>query len=642
MLSVYLLGILFFTAFRLLLIFYNWDYALEIPANLRVSVLFTSFIYGFRFDSVISGYILILPFIILSLFSFFRKSFLLPNRISLIIIISFYAIAFAVESANIPYFKYFFENINSVIFNWAGDYSFTLSMIGKDFNMLLFVFLFVAVLILFSYLVFKLYRISIRKNDHYSISNFKYYFVRGFLFVFFFLVIILAIRGRIEEKSPIRIGTAYFSEYSFANQLGLNPVYTLLASIVEDKKLASEKLHLLDDQAALRNTQTYFNITEDIPPTPISRIASPTEEPTGKNMVLVIMESMASIRIKHFGNANNLTPTMDALINKSVSFDRFFTAGMHTYCGVYATLFSYPTIWNKHPMKPSIIPNLHSIIRELKLNDYHTYFFVAHDDQFDNMGGFLYANGFEKVFGQTDYPSEWILSTLGVPDHILFDEAIRILNERKDDKPFFVSILTASNHDPKIIPEEIDFTPTAEKEDEKIVQYCDWSIKHFLEEASKNNWYSNTIFVFVADHGRSISQPYDMPISFFQSPFIIYNPQDTTNIVQYENFACQLDVMPTIAGLLNISYTNSTLGIDVLKETRPYVYFSNDNFLGVIGSNLFLIESKAGKLGLYDYKSQSVHNLIEQFPEVADSMKTYSHSMQQTSQFIIDNYSILK
>lgn len=638
-LGVYLLGILFFTFFRVLLLIVNWDYALEIPAGSRLTILLTSFYYGFRFDTVISGYILLLPFLILSIFSFFRKQFSFPYKIALPIFFLLYFIAFFITASNIPYFKYFFANITSVVFNWMEDVRFTISMVVQDFGMLIYFFLFLVLYSLFVYLLLKIYRKIILTNTTPGNSYLKFYLARTGLFVVFTLLIFLAIRGRVEEKSPIRIGTAYFSEYSFANQLGLNPVFTLLASAVEDSKLQSERIDLFEENSALENCKKYFNVPEEAFPSPISRVVIPEGKPTGKNVVLVIMESMAAVRMNCFGNNTNLTPTLDSLSKISIMFKNFYTAGIHTYNGVYSTLFSYPTIWNKHPMKPSIIPHIPSIVDELKKNNYHTYFFVAHDDQFDNMGGFLYANGFEKIFSERDYPSEWILSTLGVPDHILFDETIRILNERRDNNPFFAALLTASNHDPKIIPDGINFTPTAKEEDEKLVQYCDWSVKHFLDEASKYEWYNNTIFVFIADHGRSVKQPYDVPISFFHSPFIIFSPSGEIKTRQIDKLAAQIDVMPTIAGLLRIPYTNSTMGIDALNENRPFVYFSSDNSIGVLSKKLFLIEKRDGSYSLFDYKTQGLENLVPAYPETVDSMITYTHSMLQTSEHIIEKYS---
>lgn len=639
LLSVYGTGILFFTLFRIILLIVNWQYAEELPVDSRISLLLTSFWYGFRFDSVISGYILILPFIILSIFSFFKINYTLPYLLSLFLIIPLYITAFIVTSINIPYFKYYFANTTSVILNWMSDFSFIVRMIAGDLFMVGFVILFLLLSLLFVYIILKFYRKIKTVVENTNKLSVLFFVKRLFLFIFFFLLIFLAIRGRVEEKSPIRVGTAYFSEYSFANQLGLNPVFTLLTSLLEDSKLKEQRINFIDNQIAVENCRKSFGIEKVIEPTPISRKIVPKGEGLKQNVIVVIMEAMAAVRMNRYGNNSNLTPVLDSLAENSITFDNFFTSGIHTYNGIYSTLFSFPTILNRHPMKPAVIPRIHTIVSEFKKNDYRNYFFVAHDDQFDNAAGFLYENGFEKNYCERDYPLEWILSTLGVPDHILFEETVKILNRKKDDKPFFAAILTASNHDPKIIPSGINFTPTASSLEEQLVQYCDWSIKHLLEEASQSDWYENTIFVFLADHGRSTIQPYDIPLSFFHSPLIIFSERIKEEPMQYDKLAMQIDVMPTIIGMLNLPYTNSTLGIDLLLENRNYAYFADDNNIGVLSDRFFLIKNRDGGIKLHEYKTRSVKNFAGDFPEVVDSMLTYTHSMLQSTQYIIENYS---
>lgn len=639
LLSVYGTGILFFTLFRIILLIVNWQYAEELPVDSRISLLLTSFWYGFRFDSVISGYILILPFIILSIFSFFKINYTLPYLLSLFLIIPLYITAFIVTSINIPYFKYYFANTTSVILNWMSDFSFIVRMIAGDLFMVGFVILFLLLSLLFVYIILKFYRNIKTVVENTNKLSVLFFVKRLFLFIFFFLLIFLAIRGRVEEKSPIRVGTAYFSEYSFANQLGLNPVFTLLTSLLEDSKLKEQRINFIDNQIAVENCRKSFGIEKVIEPTPISRKIVPKGEGLKQNVIVVIMEAMAAVRMNRYGNNSNLTPVLDSLAENSITFDNFFTSGIHTYNGIYSTLFSFPTILNRHPMKPAVIPRIHTIVSEFKKNDYRNYFFVAHDDQFDNAAGFLYENGFEKNYCERDYPLEWILSTLGVPDHILFEETVKILNRKKDDKPFFAAILTASNHDPKIIPSGINFTPTASSLEEQLVQYCDWSIKHLLEEASQSDWYENTIFVFLADHGRSTIQPYDIPLSFFHSPLIIFSERIKEEPMQYDKLAMQIDVMPTIIGMLNLPYTNSTLGIDLLLENRNYAYFADDNNIGVLSDRFFLIKNRDGGIKLHEYKTRSVKNFAGDFPEVVDSMLTYTHSMLQSTQYIIENYS---
>src|SRR5690606_16694395 len=97
------------------------------------------------------------------------------------------------------------------------------------------------------------------------------------------------IRGRFEHKSPIRVGTAYFSNNPLINQMGLNPNFTFIKSIEERSKLAKKQLNLMDKTEAQEFVRQEFE-----------RMKSDTIKSrevaldTKTNIVVVMMESMGS------------------------------------------------------------------------------------------------------------------------------------------------------------------------------------------------------------------------------------------------------------------------------------------------------------------------------------------------------------
>jgi len=239
---------------------------------------------------------------------------------------------------------------------------------------------------------------------------------------------------------------------------------------------------------------------------------------------------------------------------------------------------------------------------------------------------------------QKDYPRSEVESTLGIPDHLLFKHSISYLNElSKSGKPFFATLLTSSDHDPKIIPEGISFKPHFKDISKYIVEYADWSIQYFLDLASKESWYENTLFVFVADHGAKIkSSIYDVPLDYHHTPLIFYFPPKIIPR-KSENLAGQIDIFPTIMGLLNFSYINNTFGIDLNKEKREFIYFCIDDNIGCIDNEFLYIYRRKGKESLYNYRENSAVDLINQLSEKADSMRTYCFSAMQTAEWQIKN-----
>jgi phosphoglycerol transferase MdoB-like AlkP superfamily enzyme len=97
------------------------------------------------------------------------------------------------------------------------------------------------------------------------------------------------------------------------------------------------------------------------------------------------------------------------------------------------------------------------------------------------------------------------------------------------------------------------------------VKYTDFAMKKFFEMAEKQPWFSNnTVFVILADHCASSAGKTELPVDKYRIPAMIYSP----GFVQpqhYTNLMSQIDIMPTVFGLLNFSYESKFYGQDVLK-----------------------------------------------------------------------------
>jgi phosphoglycerol transferase MdoB-like AlkP superfamily enzyme len=122
----------------------------------------------------------------------------------------------------------------------------------------------------------------------------------------------------------------------------------------------------------------------------------------------------------------------------------------------------------------------------LKSHNYTNLFFTTHDGQFDNYAGFLYNNNFHKIYDIKDYPTSEVVSDMGVPDDFMFRFSIPIYNELfQKNTPFFSVMFTGSDHLPYNIPSY--FKPKNSHIKEQIVEYADWSLRQFMEEAKKQD-----------------------------------------------------------------------------------------------------------------------------------------------------------
>lgn len=618
----YLTVICFFFLFRLVILPLNLEAFLQILNEKGGFLLILkAFVMGFRFDTVIACYILapvLLSFITAYFFDIKNKIFYKTAHYFITVLFS---VCFIISMIDIPYFRFFFNRFTVQGLAWMDSSPvFVFKMIFQEPSHLIALLGLILIIAFYFFIMKKIYRCWLKSCFEKGKTHNKP-IINIFVFVLLAGLCFLGIRGRLEQKSPIRVGTAYFSNNPLINQMGLNPTFTLIKSIEEKSKNKSKELHLIDKSEAQAFVKEEFRRMRQHP---IGERKYQFDNKT--NVILVIMESMGSCYIGHFGNGN-LTPNLDDLLDKSVSYENVYTAGIHTYNGVYSTLFGQPALMDIHSMQRTIIPEMTGgLPGTFKKKGYETYYFTTHDEQFDNIGGFLAANGVEEIIAQQDYPSVEIKSTLGVPDHIMFNKVIDELNQRETKEPFFAAILTGSNHMPYILPENISLKIRSKDIKSKMIEYSDWAIGKFIHDAQKCDWFDNTLFVFVADHGAVKGTPlFEVPLSYHHAPLFFYAPKKLPP-TRVNNLGLQLDIPALISSYFGID-NEGTLGIPFDIYPRKYVYFSADDKLGVLDEEYFYIWNRNGKEYLYKYKTKDKTNYLDLFPDKAKEMKKYAFSM---------------
>jgi phosphoglycerol transferase MdoB-like AlkP superfamily enzyme len=589
---------------------------------------------GIRFDIVIAGYIILLPFLILTAIQFIKSKSAISRTLTAftkIYLILIFSLTFIVCAADIPYFNQFFSRFSISAFQWVDSPVFVIKMIFQEPLYWIIIIPLIALIFIFIKLINRFF-----KTFKSALQSINFYVLIG-LSILMTGLIFLGIRGRIEQKSPIRIGTAYFGNNPFLNQLGLNPNFTLIRSYLDSKKEENKSISLIDNDLAISNIQSYLNITQINTDYPLVRkVDYDTIAEPKYNVILIIMESMSAAKMSRHGNPDNLTPFLDSISNCGYYFENAFTNGIHTRNGVFSTLFSFPAIFRQHPMKESSMQRYNGIYSTLLDKGYSTIYFTTHDGQFDNVEGFLKANGCQRVISKADYPSNMIKTTLGVPDDYMFEFSIPILNQLNGkNQPFFATFLTASDHGPYYIPDY--FAPKSSETKKQIVEYADFSLRRFIQMAKSEAWFDNTIFVFIADHGSPMDNLYEMSIAYHHTPLLFYAPDIITDHKIYDKPASQMDVFPSIMGLLQLSYYNNTLGIDLFRETRKYALINANDKFGVIDKNWFLIGDISNNRKLYRYGEKDRQDYANELKSTASEMDLYARSFLQGYQHVKNN-----
>ena len=289
-------------------------------------------------------------------------------------------------------------------------------------------------------------------------------------------------------------------------------------------------------------------------------------EPLKKNVVLVSVESLSADFLTRYGNADGITPHLDSILEKSLVFDRLFATGNRTVRGLEALTLCIPPSAGESLIKRPDCSGYRSVGDIFRENGYSTTFYYGGDSYFDNMGAFFGACGYtirdKKTYdaGKISFSNIW-----GTADEDSYREAMEDFDRLwEEGKPFFAHIMTISNHRPYTYPEErIDYQPAMSRQ--AAVKYTDWALGQFLQDASRHPWFSETVFVVVADHCASSAGKTSLPVSCYHIPAFVYAP-GFVEAGTVNKICSQIDLMPTVMALLNFSYQAPFYGLNVLEE----------------------------------------------------------------------------
>lgn len=635
LLLVHLTALFSQSILRILLYLFNLHQVADIED--KGSLLFQALLKGIQFDNVISCYIIALPLVLLSIAALINRLSPLLVKFTNVYFLFIYFFVFAISMSNIPYFSYYFTYIGVSVLNWAASgetYGMILTESSYYIFFLIFIILYIAFYFACSFIGRKaVHEIKTSKPQKFSVKIFFKYFTGCLLL---WGLCFIGIRGTLRIY-PIRIGNAYFSDSPFFNQLGINPVFYLIKSSSSKQKSQTKIDTLINEKDAIQFTQNKLGINNPNETFPLSREVQFEQDTVKPNIVIVLMESFSSNYLELKYKDEPLTPNIHKLIKSSYYFPNFYSAGVHTNNGIAATLYGYPPIFDKKMMnsEPDYFDGLPT---SLKTYGYQNTFFVTSNPQYDNMNSFLHTNGIKQIYSLYDYPSEKSVNQFGVQDDYLFEFGIDKLNEMaQSDRPFFTTFLTVSNHPPYHIPEK--FKEYELDDSFRIVAFADYAIGQFIEEASKQEWYKNTIFVFLGDHGKIFGeQPYDMSLSYNHVPLIIHSPLFEDAPKEIDVLGGQVDVYPTIMGMLKLNYTNNSMGIDLMREKREYMFFVSDSHLGCVDKDLFYCyNAQAQTEFLYNYRNGSNKNIFSENEDKAAEMRKYAASMMATGIYMIEN-----
>ncbi len=569
------------------------------PTSIGISELLPSFWLGLKYDLRWIA-ILLLPIILLSLYPKFspfysersKRRWTLYLAIITLLVLFFYG-------ADFGQFAYINARLNADALLFAGEKE-GLKMVWETYPVIwILVGLFGAVMMM--NWMFKKTHVDIEEKN---INKHKFSFRRIWHLVGV-LISAWFVYGFLTWK-PLDFNRAFIKlNDEFKSNLALNPFQNFFATLKERnpeynlsnvKEYSSSIANFLQDSSAIYAN----NYKRIIPP-------SSTSIETQPNVILVLCESFSMYKSSMCGNPLNSTPYFNELCKNGIFFNRCFSPSFGTARGLFATVTGTPDVLQSDFASKNITTsNQRTIINDFV--GYEKYYFIGGRSEFNNFKGLISNIDGVHIYDDGKYQSPKI-NVWGISDKNLFLEANTVLKQQQ--KPFFAIIQTADNHRPFKIPDEdkqnclvrnvaadsLKKYGFGSQDEFNAFAYTDFTFETFIETAKKEPYFQNTIFVFIGDHGIEGNADALYPKAWTEQrlsdehiPFLIYAP----HLLQpklHTNTVSQIDVLPTIASLVQQPFTNSTLGRNVLdsslQQEAAFIIYHAPGWIGVVNNDFF-------------------------------------------------------
>jgi phosphoglycerol transferase MdoB-like AlkP superfamily enzyme len=287
------------------------------------------------------------------------------------------------------------------------------------------------------------------------------------------------------------------------------------------------------------------------------------------NVIILLEESLGSEFWGSLGRKEpTLTPEMDRLAREEgLLFTNIYASGNRTVRGFEGVLSSFPPLPGDSIVKRDLSENVETIARVLKRDGYNTLFLYGGRGMFDGMRYYALHNGYDRFIEQKHFAKPTFTTMWGVCDEDLYARAIEEFRElSRASQPFLGTLLSVSNHKPYTYPKgRIPEDPDARKR-EHAVKYSDYCLGQFFQAARKEPFWTNTLFVVVADHGARVFGSQSIPIHSYEIPLLIAGPAVVKQPARLPQLGCSLDVPVTLLGLIGRPYETLFFGRDLLKD----------------------------------------------------------------------------
>lgn len=621
------------------------------PPQVKVAEVLPAFSLGFFYD-VRWVSIFLLPIALLSMFPGLSPFYSVRNKK----VWSWYLAAAALFvliffGADFGNFSYNHTRLNASALNFAEDPGVSARMLWQSYPLVWILF----ALSLTVFLLFILFR-------HTHVITNKRLVNEGSVSVKMWFSITILLLGwsvyGLFLSRPLKWKDAFLLNNNFTAYLALNPLQNFFSTLQFRQPIFdNEKARSYYGQMVrFLGIEKEYKQTKEIS---YSRIINPGIKSleSNPNVVLVLCESFSMYKSSMSGNPLNTTPFFRQLCDEGIFFNRCFSPTFGTARGVFALITGIPDVQlSKFSSRNPEAVNQRTIVNNFE--GYNKFYFIGGSSDFNNFEGVIRNINGVQIYQEGSYQSA-PLNVWGISDKDLFLEAGKMLT--RQEKPFFAIIQTADNHRPFTIPvSDSDFEQKIISEDTLLkygfeslkeyqsFRYTDYCFKKFMDYAKQQSWFANTIFVFVGDHGVSggdASAIYSDSLVNLNRltdehiPLLFYAPELLSPELHAETVS-QIDVLPTIAGMIHKPYLNTTLGRDLLnlknKMDAAFIIHHDEGKIGIVTDDFYFSKSlQMNKEELFPVSKKGFGENKVKKDSVMKSLSQLTSAIYETSKYLL-------
>ena len=596
LLKYYVALLLVFLAGKMIFLLYNGAGQL-----LGVSDFFEVMQHGVPLDIATAGYLTALPWLLALISQWVEWKGFRQVYVVYVGIVSF--LLSLIFVADTCLYEFWGFKLDGTVFAYLDSPKGVMASVSIGYVLLVtMVFLVVSLLLFFG--LWKTANLPIGKSRRPWFSQLAFLLVGGLLF--------LGIRGGVG-KSTANVGMVYYSDKAFLNHAAVNPAFSIMASLFKNKDFSAMHDYFPETDRARIFASLSYNTQSELSDTLLS-VSRP-------NVLLILMEGCGASFVEAFGGESGVTPHLNRLAREGVSFTRCYANSFRTDRGTICALSGYPSFPDVSVMKlAGKASQLPSIARSLAKAGYHTEFVYGGDINFTNMNGYLISTGYQRTYGDKDFPAdERTTHDWGVTDRLMFGHLQEIISAYPSDRPWHTTFLTLASHEPWVVP----YHRFPDNKQANGMAYLDDCIGEFIGKFRKSVHWDNTLIILMPDHGIHYPETMDAADMRRNHIPLIWTGGAVRSAKTIDRICNQTDLAATLLGQMGISHDDFPFSRDVTSATYTYPCA-----LHTSSGTLSFIDSTG--VTVVDLISRPERRLIDS-PVPSDGRAASAHAFLQTS-----------